>query len=452
MPNKFISDFDAERLVMEMVYDYELSIREARLEEIKGWRKALALGVAGLAGLAPMKAAAHGSGFWGPEIQKVMTSPSGGSEQDWKHLLNQFWGRLPAKVQQEIAQDQKDWVGWKNKLPAEQRLDATKERATFVGTLADLSQFVANPKAELPSGTTLEDVLARIKDGWASYTSFERQVLQPKLQQVQSRPQQTAASSTELDPDIMSKGEAAGKAYPLAPGVQLSPEEIRDTAATQAYHNGYTTEGQAQNSFIEGWIEGYYEGHVVPGNPERSPAQPSAQPTPTAPDIETQIKDLRAQIVAKWQKLPADIKTQIKAAPDLQNYENAFNQAPHGSAAKLKALQKVSDYLDSQTSPEGALDLTDTPAPTPTSQSQPTQVSPSQQSAGETATDKQIDVAMDKGQDAGKASPKIRSRDKRVSAATAAARKAGYTTSGQVQNAFIEAWFNGYEDAHGGPE
>jgi hypothetical protein len=59
MRNKFISDFDAERLVMEMVYDYELSIRETRLEEIKGWRKALALGAAGLAGLAPIKA--HGN-------------------------------------------------------------------------------------------------------------------------------------------------------------------------------------------------------------------------------------------------------------------------------------------------------------------------------------------------------------------------------------------------------
>jgi hypothetical protein len=56
MPNKFakrtLSDFDAERFVMEMVYDYERSAQEARLAEIKGWRKALALGAAGLAGLA----------------------------------------------------------------------------------------------------------------------------------------------------------------------------------------------------------------------------------------------------------------------------------------------------------------------------------------------------------------------------------------------------------------
>jgi hypothetical protein len=32
---KTLSDFAAERLVMEMVYDYERSIREARLKEIK---------------------------------------------------------------------------------------------------------------------------------------------------------------------------------------------------------------------------------------------------------------------------------------------------------------------------------------------------------------------------------------------------------------------------------
>jgi hypothetical protein len=58
--SKILSDFDAERLVMEMVYDYERcnarALEDARLAEIKGWRKAAAMGLAGLAGLAPMKA------------------------------------------------------------------------------------------------------------------------------------------------------------------------------------------------------------------------------------------------------------------------------------------------------------------------------------------------------------------------------------------------------------
>ena len=44
--SKILSDFDAERLVVEMVYDYKRSgsFRERRLAEIRGWRKALALG------------------------------------------------------------------------------------------------------------------------------------------------------------------------------------------------------------------------------------------------------------------------------------------------------------------------------------------------------------------------------------------------------------------------
>ena len=44
---------------MRMVTDYERSIRESLLAEIRGWRKALALGAAWLAGLAQMKTQAQ---------------------------------------------------------------------------------------------------------------------------------------------------------------------------------------------------------------------------------------------------------------------------------------------------------------------------------------------------------------------------------------------------------
>jgi hypothetical protein len=78
---KTLSDFDAERLVMEMVYDYEHSslFQEARLAEIKGWRKALALGAAGLAGLSPMKAHA---GNWPGDVPGGIDVPSSQMAQD----------------------------------------------------------------------------------------------------------------------------------------------------------------------------------------------------------------------------------------------------------------------------------------------------------------------------------------------------------------------------------
>ena len=61
--------------VMRMVIKYERSIREARLEEIKGWRKALALGAAGLAGLSPMKAKAAEPVPPTPYTQSVAQTP-----------------------------------------------------------------------------------------------------------------------------------------------------------------------------------------------------------------------------------------------------------------------------------------------------------------------------------------------------------------------------------------
>jgi hypothetical protein len=111
----------------------------------------------------------------------------------------------------------------------------------------------------------------------------------------------------------------------------------------------------------EGWI---YGSCLKPANPAARDAEVPAPTQQQAPDTTTQIKDLRVAIVAKWNKLPEDVKARIKASPDLKNLETAFNQAPKGSDEKLQALQKVSDYLDSQsTGGEGNLDLTGTPAP-----------------------------------------------------------------------------------------
>jgi hypothetical protein len=57
------------------------------------------------------------------------------------------------------------------------------------------------------------------------------------------------------------EGYRLGKIYSVADGVRLTPSEIRDTAETKAYRNGYPNEGKERTSFIKGWIKGYSETH-----------------------------------------------------------------------------------------------------------------------------------------------------------------------------------------------
>jgi hypothetical protein len=77
-------------------------------------------------------------------------------------------------------------------------------------------------------------------------------------------PTPTPSEDSLLDPDIMEQGYKLGKAYRLPRdirGEHLSLNDIRITAEKQADRSGYPDEGQARNSFIEGWIDGYRDGH-----------------------------------------------------------------------------------------------------------------------------------------------------------------------------------------------
>jgi hypothetical protein len=180
--------------------------------------------------------------------------------------------------------------------------------------------------------------------------------------------------------------------------------------------------------------------HFKPGDEQPAP-QSTAPAQAQSPNIETQIKDLRAQIVEKWNQMPANFKTEIKARPDLKNYETAFNQAPKGTAAKLQALQKVFDYLDSQSKPEGELDLT---APTPTPAAQ--------QHEQKTSTELNTDI-MGKGYNQGKAyAPGSQLSPGEIpTIAATQAQAARYTTTGNAQDSFIEGWIDGYYDGHNVP-
>ena len=48
---------------------------------------------------------------------------------------------------------------------------------------------------------------------------------------------------------LLKKVNKLGKIYSVASGVRLTPSEIRDTAETNAYRNGYPNEGKEMTSY-----------------------------------------------------------------------------------------------------------------------------------------------------------------------------------------------------------
>jgi hypothetical protein len=89
------------------------------LEEKGGWRKALAMGLAGASMLsAPMKA--HGQEWW-------QATPAQAEQ-----AVTQAWSQLSPKQQQNLRQEERDWIKWKDKLPADRRTWATADRAHYL--------------------------------------------------------------------------------------------------------------------------------------------------------------------------------------------------------------------------------------------------------------------------------------------------------------------------------
>jgi hypothetical protein len=73
-------------------------------------------------------------------------------------------------------------------------------------------------------------------------------------------------STDLLNVDIMKQGEADGKLYGKRHSKEekATPYQIREFAAKFAGKEGYTDEGAARDSYIEGFIPGYYEGAGIP--------------------------------------------------------------------------------------------------------------------------------------------------------------------------------------------
>jgi len=83
------------------------------------WRRAVATALAGLGMMgAPMKA--HGQEWW-------QATPAQAEQ-----AVTQAWSQLSPKQQQNLRQEERDWIKWKDKLPADRRTWATADRAHYL--------------------------------------------------------------------------------------------------------------------------------------------------------------------------------------------------------------------------------------------------------------------------------------------------------------------------------
>ena len=75
----------------------------------------------------------------------------------------------------------------------------------------------------------------------------------------------TSTDDSLLDADIMTQGQNSGKSFAKRHSKEekATSDQIREFAGKFADREGYTDEGTARNSFIEGWIDGYYDGAGV---------------------------------------------------------------------------------------------------------------------------------------------------------------------------------------------
>ena len=112
------------------------------------WRKALAMGMAGLPMLGPMAQHAHAAGEQraAPRAEQVQTigaeewsvydtdlesdeAKARESEAKWDSALNFLWSKeLTAKQRQQLLPEQRKWIKWKDSLPTGQRRHAVKAR------------------------------------------------------------------------------------------------------------------------------------------------------------------------------------------------------------------------------------------------------------------------------------------------------------------------------------
>ncbi|MBV8415495.1 MAG: hypothetical protein JO251_09840 [Verrucomicrobia bacterium] len=145
------------RLLLEQGKMRASCLQQILFEAGKGrWRQALAIGLAALGmAAAPMTARAEA-----------------GSEADWKASLNQAWEQLSTRQQQELDQEEHEWIKWKNRLSDDDRYHATKDRYRYVYQLAHLEtgQNPAQIRASM-----LADASNQVKELWNELSPDQQQ-------------------------------------------------------------------------------------------------------------------------------------------------------------------------------------------------------------------------------------------------------------------------------------
>jgi hypothetical protein len=142
---------------------------EEALLEAGRWRKAAAIGLAGLGMMAaPMTGKA-----------------SAGSETYWKDMIQARWEQLSTLQQQDLDQEEREWVKWKNRLNDSDRWAATKVRANYIAQLADpeSGQTAAQVRAAI-----LADASAQLKKKWNDLSPKEQQQFNNYMRQHQNAP------------------------------------------------------------------------------------------------------------------------------------------------------------------------------------------------------------------------------------------------------------------------
>ena len=186
--------------IMISMYTIHGGVQECRLAEIRGWRKALALGAAGLAGLAPMKAQAGG---WEP----------------------------PGQAQTAQIQDQIQALQKQIDTKFAEIDDKTKANENFQASLRNLGSNWNDAQDPSKKLKALQSIWTYI-DYWASHGAE----MQAPIDAAQKA------------------GYKDGKTYDGLP--DFNPDTIRQTAAIRASFNGYYDDSPNRTAYIQGWIKG----------------------------------------------------------------------------------------------------------------------------------------------------------------------------------------------------
>jgi hypothetical protein len=80
-----------------------------------------------------------------------------GTEAQWENALNHAWTALSPKQRIELRQSERDWIKWRDSLPAEDSLAATRDRTTYLEVYKKMGPAAADSSEYNDKVDKLED-------------------------------------------------------------------------------------------------------------------------------------------------------------------------------------------------------------------------------------------------------------------------------------------------------